>query len=751
MPRLKRFRVLCFLAFFALCPNVGDASSSRDGHDAAFREGWSLLEKERYAEARAAFAKIPPEAYDLGDYVVFFSGMAAAREGKRAEAEERLQTFREKFPASPLLPYLHHEVAFAAALDNDLPAARASLSVSRGAVMGNGRKSEEGYMVALLAEEGGPTAEAASLHLENFSAFSAQEAATRSFDRLWKWWGEDRIRGWELPVEFSSKFARAAARVGEPGKARAVYEEAVRRFPPSDGFYALVLDYAEFHRKQGETAAASQLLGKYAQDAPPAFRSEVRFLRARVEWKAGRLAEARKEFLEIAESGAHPGTADRARYLAASIAGEEEDIAAATEEFGRLRRSPDDATRQESLFRYPYGLYRLKRYDEAIPAFAVGEKGGFGTVENARHRYWRARALRDAGRLEEADMLFRRLNGDAFAGIYALFAARERGSDPFRLLNAPSSGETKACGEERERLWARILKAEWGPADAEKVRRAERLTLLGVIDYAVLEAERVDRVAARKAIGMGDGGAAGLFRYLAGDLKGGIRETSNVPLDPARPGLADRIQYPLAPEFLADCDRPRSGIDPLVLHAVIRQESRFQSDALSPAGAVGLMQLMPRTAAETARKEKMAKPRKKDLTRPVVNVRLGAAYLSRLVKGYGGDYFRAVAAYNAGEAAVSRWWEGSDGDPAVFLERISYKETRFYLRRVFLNLLQYYRIYRPEMFARYFPNAPIEETQAPDVLPLPPPAGPADNVLSTPPTPEDAPTEQPPTPAPAGT
>ena len=747
----NRLRLLWILVFLALCPRPAIASSAAGGHDAAFREGWSLLQKERYAEARAVFAKIPPLEYDLGDYVVNFGGEAAAREGKRTEAIDSLRLLKEKFPDSPLLPYLHHEIAYAAALDNDLPAARESISVSRGAVKGNGRKSEEGYVVALLAEEGGPTAGAASLHLENFASFTAQEAATRSFDRLWQWWREGRFTAWDLPAGFYAKFAKAAARAGEPERARTIFEEAIHRFPPSEDYYALVLDYAEFHRKQGETAAATALIEKHLADAPPAFRSEVRFLRARVEWRAGRLPEARKEFLEIAESGAKPGTAERARYLAAWIAEEEGDLAGATESFGRLRGARDDSIRQEALFRFAYGLYREGSLDNAIAAFSAGETGGFGTVERARHRYWKARALRDAGRGAEAERIFADLGGDAFAGIYGIFAVRERGAEAFRFLNVSSTGETKTCGEERERLWARIRRAEWGPADAEKVRRAERLTYLGVIDYAVLEASLVDRVAARKAIGTGDGGAAGLFRYLAGDLKGGIRETSNVPLDPEHPGLTDRIQYPLAPEFLGDCDRRRSGIDPLVLHAVIRQESRFQADVLSPAGAVGLMQLMPRTAAETARKEKMPKPRKKDLTRPEVNVRLGAAYLSGLVKEYRGDYFRAVAAYNAGESAVGRWWKLSNGDPAAFLEGINYKETRFYLRRVFLNLLQYYRIYRPEMFARYFPKPPAGGKTADDAASPPPPAGPADNVLSTPPTPEADPTEPPPQPPSAGT
>jgi len=751
MPLPNRLRLLWILAFLALCPQFAVASASAPGHDAAFQEGWSLLQKERYAEARAVFATIPPLEYDLGDYVVYFGGEAAAREGKRTEAVESLRLLKEKFPDSPLLPYLLHDIAYAAALDNDVAASRDPFGLSRGKVSGSGRKAEEGYVAAFLAGEPGTTAEAATLHLENFSVYTAREAGILSFERLWKWRADGLLAGWDLSPGFYAKFAKATARAGEAERARALFEEATLRFPPSGEYFSLILEYAEFHRKQGETAAAAALLEKHLADAPPAFRSEVRFLRARVEWKAGRLAEARKEFLEIAEGGAHPGTSERARYLAAWIAEEEGDLAGATESFGRLRSARDDSIRQEALFRFAYGLYREGRRDEAIAAFSAGEKGGFGTVERARHRYWKARALRDAGREGEAAPIFADLAGDAFAGIYALFAVSARGEETFRILNAASNGETKGCGEERGRLWARIRKADWGPADAEKVRRAERLTLLGVIDCAVLEAERVDRVAARRAIGMGDGGAPGLFRYLAGDLRGGINETSNVPLDPMHPGLVDRIQYPLAPEFLADCDRRRSGIDPLVLLAVIRQESRFQSDVVSSAGAVGLMQLMPRTAAEVARKEKMPKPGRKELLRPPVNIRLGAAYLSRLVNGYGGDYFRAVAAYNAGEAAVERWWKRSNGDHAAFLEEVNYKETRFYLRRVFLNLLQYYRIYRPEMFARYFPTPLAGGKKAVDAVPPPPPAAPADNVLSPPPTPEAVPTEPPPPPPPAGT
>src|SRR5512140_3119638 len=134
MPLPNRLRLVWILAFLALCPHLAAASTSAPGHDDAFREGWSLLQKERYAEARAVFAKIPPLEYDLGDYVVYFDGEAAAREGKRTEAVESLRLLKDKFPGSPLLPYLRHEVAFAAALDNDIAGTLEPFGLSRGKV-----------------------------------------------------------------------------------------------------------------------------------------------------------------------------------------------------------------------------------------------------------------------------------------------------------------------------------------------------------------------------------------------------------------------------------------------------------------------------------------------------------------------------------------------------------------------------------------------------------------------------------------
>ncbi len=737
-------RAVVVFAAALLIASAPAAAAKAPPPDLLFRQGWSLLADEKFREALEKFERIEPKSFDLGDYVLYFRGLCLAGEGSVAAGAAVLESLATAYPESPLVSYLAHELAYAAVKDDDLAGARTFAGKVREPVLGNGRKAEAAYVAARLMEQdespaaapeategpAPPPAKAVWAHLDNFAAYTVQDGGIRSMERLWKWRSDGSLDRLNLPVAFFGRLAKALAVAGENDRAKAVFKEAIRKYPPSDDYFTVLLDYAEFLRKQWDTKEARTLLAKAVEGAPPAFKSELDFLFARVEWKAGRSTDARNRFLEIANDNVRPGTAERARYQAAWIAEEDGDIEGAVAEFGKLCSAQDESIRQEATFRHAFGLYRLKRYAEAIAAFEKGEKSGFSSVEKARHAYWKARALSDSGDAEKGRAVMRSLASDPAAGPFALFATRSLGRDPFELLNAPSSGETKACAGEKAQLWEKIRKADWTEADAEKVRRAGRLVELGVVDYAVLEADRIDRSKVRKTIGLVEGGIPALFRYLAGDLRGAIRETSSLSPDAASVGLVDRIQYPLAPEYLGDCERKISGVDPLVLHSIIRQESQFQANALSPAGAVGLMQLMPRTAAEVARKEKKRKPTRKDLLRPDRNVAIGAAYLARLVRGYGGDFVRAVAAYNAGDPVVSRWWEASEGDPALFLERMTYRETRFYVRRVFFNLLQYYRIYRPEMLAHYLSSSREGGPPAPGASGSPPaagsPAGPKD-------------------------
>ena len=129
-----------------------------------------------------------------------------------------------------------------------------------------------------------------------------------------------------------------------------------------------------------------------------------------------------------------------------------------------------------------------------------------------------------------------------------------------------------------------------------------------------------------------------------------------------------------------------------LVHAVMRQESAFDPSIASPAGAVGLLQIIPPTAKAIAREiEPTAPPPgEMDLGNPEISVRYGGYYLSKLLAMFEGSVPLAAAAYNAGPKIVSHWLAvGKDLDADVFVARIPYEETRNYVARVTGNLQRY--------------------------------------------------------------
>jgi len=132
---------------------------------------------------------------------------------------------------------------------------------------------------------------------------------------------------------------------------------------------------------------------------------------------------------------------------------------------------------------------------------------------------------------------------------------------------------------------------------------------------------------------------------------------------------------------------------PLLL-ALSRQESEFYTDALSPSGACGLMQLLPATAKETARKSGLSYS-SSTLFEPDYNMTIGSIYMNKLVNKFGGSYVMAVAGYNAGPSRVRQWF-GEFGRPTTnvretvnWIEKIPTSETRNYVQHVFENMEVY--------------------------------------------------------------
>jgi soluble lytic murein transglycosylase len=159
-------------------------------------------------------------------------------------------------------------------------------------------------------------------------------------------------------------------------------------------------------------------------------------------------------------------------------------------------------------------------------------------------------------------------------------------------------------------------------------------------------------------------------------------------VEQTKPGWYGQLRYPLAYEHVIVGHAENYDLDAALLAAVIYRESKFDPNARSEAGAIGLMQLLPDTAEGIAQFTGGSRFRVRDLYDPEINVRYGAFYLRRLARKYG-DQRLALAAYHAGQTNVDEWLAADKG--------IAFAETREYVDDVIELRGVYARAYEDEL------------------------------------------------------
>jgi soluble lytic murein transglycosylase len=136
-------------------------------------------------------------------------------------------------------------------------------------------------------------------------------------------------------------------------------------------------------------------------------------------------------------------------------------------------------------------------------------------------------------------------------------------------------------------------------------------------------------------------------------------------------------------------------LDPHLVYAIIREESRFDHTAVSRSGALGLMQLMPGTGKDVARHLDLPENVGDDLFAPEINLAFGIWYASYLLHRCGGDPLMMLAAYNAGLSNARRWFSKhhSGSDIPKIVDGIAYRETRNYVKRIVESAHKYHSLY----------------------------------------------------------
>lgn len=297
-----------------------------------------------------------------------------------------------------------------------------------------------------------------------------------------------------------------------------------------------------------------------------------------------------------------------------------------------------------------------------------------------RYRHLEAVARLYAGERKEAEVLLRQLIIDHPLSFQALAAGTR-----LKALGAtlPSISPAAFPSEPQEKLVLEL---------PPKARLLHRIGLDREAELALTEAERSVSVseAAQRSRAL-----CGLYRRLASAERSyrvgyGAASSTELELMP-RP---DRLwlwecAYPRPYQDLVQHFAERQGVETELIYAVMRQESGFRPEVVSPAKAVGLLQILPSTGEKLALELGIPFD-EEDLRHPPVNVRLGTRYLKKLLDIFDGSLPLALASYNAGPSAVLRWLDGSQNlELDLFVARIPYTETRSYVERVVANYARY--------------------------------------------------------------
>jgi soluble lytic murein transglycosylase len=140
-------------------------------------------------------------------------------------------------------------------------------------------------------------------------------------------------------------------------------------------------------------------------------------------------------------------------------------------------------------------------------------------------------------------------------------------------------------------------------------------------------------------------------------------------------------------------DQGASAVDPYLVAAIIREESQYDWQAVSRVGAIGLMQVMPGTASNVAKRLGLPAIGRDDLFDQETNIQIGVRYVEQLLEQFSGNVALTIAAYNAGPIVVRSWIALHPGrSQDEFIELIPYQETRQYVKRVLRSYKEYRRL-----------------------------------------------------------
>ncbi len=699
-----------------------------------FLSGRALLSEGRADEAAALLTLALAEQPHLAPYIRLSLAEAAHRQGDTAAAlsflreaaapVERAHAFRALVRIA--------EISLASGRYADATAARAVIEklvtgeerrrqrIARGVALAAGGESVAAVSLleGVMAERGGaPVSATAATELMKITSVSPS-----------RW------------VSLAGLYYEA----GDFPRAASLYERALTR-PEHRDDPRLLLQLGRSYERADEFRGAISVFRR-VYDRHPAFsRDLVAYRIGLCHQRLGEDEEGEKWFALVMAANPRTSFADDILFRLASARDRREKRDEARSLYQRiLDRHPRSEWADDAAWKIGFGLLEDGRSEDALRVFQNALRRFPRSDYAPVIAYWQARIHEKEGRREEAlagftailrspaAPYYRARAAEGFSRLGGAYAAadverardRASGGDvlsalaDLRAIRDASAGEVaEAARTAASELMLRV--GEWRDlarfstavfdsaallrdvaaesSDSVSLSLIQGLVAAGAWDEAAEEilTLRIDagrrpekRLAMVRVLA-----EAGQYRRAMLEVESLVRALGGPADVVAMPALAARLLYPRFYAPLVEESSRREGVDARLVLAVIREESRFQKDAVSGAGAHGLMQIMPATGAHVAKSMGIDDFRRESLRDPAVNIALGTRYLKDLLATYGGRKHLALAGYNAGPGNANRWLrQSADAEDDLFVERIAFRETRNYVKRVLGTYWVYCRL-----------------------------------------------------------
>ena len=461
---------------------------------------------------------------------------------------------------------------------------------------------------------------------------------------------------------------------------------------PVDDYVRGLVDYRAGHDADAKPALTRAIAaGNHA--------AESHYYIAAIEERAGDADGAIADYGLVPQTDAASPLAADALWWRGRLLEGKGSYADAAADYHQLATQYASSTRAaDASFRESLAVYLGGDKATAITGWAAlaGRTSG---DDNLRARFWQGRALIEQNGASD-DSVLKAVATDAPDNFYGLRAEV--------LLKQNNTKDSSPKLDDSAPDWKKIaswVKAQNGtdPQSADSTslfadpRWATATALSDVELGAQSDAVFEDIIAAH------DGDAVALYQItkrLSDEGRTSLAARAATRLidaglkkQPAAPTDLLRVAYPVVYKDILSDATTQEKISPLLLLSLIRQESYYDPDAGSSAGALGLTQVVPSTGASIAKNLGEANFTADDLFRPNVNVRFGADYLASQLADFKSDAYHALAAYNGGPGTASNAIHMAGNDEDLFVEDLEFDQTQAYVKRVMENYARYRQIY----------------------------------------------------------